>query len=128
MVYNLEVEALNCLNIIMVCRANRFTNPSLFSESIVYVDGSLVADSDLDLGALSPLFGLYLLGGLAFLLGQDVEGGVQLLTRVFVVVHAQLVVVGGGVLPLAVRLHVEHLHEGADLHLGVVLAQRLLAS
>jgi hypothetical protein len=36
--------------------------------------------------------------------------------------------VSRGVLPLSVRLHVENLHEGANLYFGIVIAQRILAA
>ena len=53
------------------------------------------------------------------------ERRVQLLRGVFVVMDAQLVVVSRRVLPLTVRLHIKHLHEGANFHLTVLLTQRL---
>lgn len=99
----------------------------LSSESVLSASGDLVADLDLDLGASSPLGNADLGSGLALDLRQDVELGVQLLGLVLVSVCAQLVVVGRLVLPLLVRLDVQHLHEVANLDLREVLAQTALA-
>jgi hypothetical protein len=96
------------------------------SETSVDVRGLLLAEVELDLGASAPLFGLAAFGLLALELGQVVEVGVQLLRVVLVVVHAQLVVVSGLVLPLAVGLDREQLHEGANFDLVVVLHQLAL--
>lgn len=97
------------------------------SESVLSAFGDLVADLDLDLGAFSPLGNADPRSSLALDLGEDMELGVQLLGLVFVSVSTELVVVGGLVLPLLVRLHIEHLHEVANLDLREVLAQTALA-
>jgi len=52
-----------------------------------------------------------------------VEGGVELLAFVLVCVHAELVMVGGGVLPLAEGLHTEELHESADFNFRELFTQ-----
>lgn len=68
-----------------------------------------------------------LLGFPAFDLGQHVEGRVELLAFVFVGVDAELVVVGGGVLPLAEGLHTEELHEGANFNLRELFTELFAA-
>ncbi len=78
---------------------------------------SLVADLELDLGALSELFDGDLLGMFALDFAEEMEVGIQLLCVVLVGVRAQLVVIGALVLPLLVWLHVQELHEGIELHL-----------
>ena len=81
------------------------------------MNGLLRANSYLDFGAFSPLFGLYPFGSLSLFFRQNVESRVQLLAGVLVVVNTELVVVSGRILPLSVGLDVEYFHELANLDL-----------